>query len=178
MKTIILIVSILVSYNSLGFSQNLDSYPRSKRDSILVSIAKEVVLKYGPGYYRDNIKPEIVRYMFPSDKERNPTGENANRVYYLVTFGYDKTKEILEYDYSSYVFIWADSSEPKHVFFGNGIGLSVPKSSTRQFASKSSQKNGLNDIFQDTIIIDNIIQIPYQSGKSFDAIEIPENNQE
>jgi hypothetical protein len=95
-------------------SQNPDSLPSAQRDSMLISIAKEVVLKYGPDYYREYKKPVIT--------QRNVDGgKGIGRIIYMVTFLYDKTKEELDLDFAALVSIWGDSGKPHAVRFGNSI---------------------------------------------------------
>jgi hypothetical protein len=107
-------------------AQNLDYLPQAQRDSILISTAKEAVLRYGPGYYREYKEPVIERSTVPSKGEINSTGENAGRVIYSVVFLYDTVQELLEEQFAAKVNFWADQSgEPGAISFGNGIGLTV-----------------------------------------------------
>lgn len=152
MKTIIIIILFLNGYNQVNMSQNLESLPQIKRDSTLISIAKAAVLKYGPGYYREFKEPKIERGQVP--KEGQLGGKDANRVYYWVIFFYDSEKEELEYNYASKVSIWADTGKPTMAMFGNGFGVRIPEVELR-----SSEE---------------IIQIPYQSGRSLRII--PQKN--
>jgi hypothetical protein len=108
-------------------AQNLDSMPVSKRDSFLISIAKEVVLKYGPDYYREYSKPIIERHVVPPKGEINITGEMAGKVFYQITYLYDKAEETLNWNYAAKVSIWADTGNPIRVYFGNNIGRSIPE---------------------------------------------------
>jgi len=124
-KQIFLVISLCVSYNTGILSQNLDSMPAAKRDSLLIVVAKEVVLKYGPDYYREDFKPTIERGLVPPKGEINKTGEMAGRAFYHVTILYDKTKEQLEYPFAARVQVWADTGKPSSVFFGNGLGRTV-----------------------------------------------------
>jgi len=101
--------------------------PIAKRDSILISISKEVILKYGPDYYREYSQPIIEQSIVPPKGEINPTGLNAGRVIYSVTFLYDKTEETMEWDYAAKVNIWADTWQPAGVNFGNGFGRGIPE---------------------------------------------------
>lgn len=157
MKTfniITVIVSILASFNSLSFSQNLDLLPQHQRDSILIAISKETVLKYGPGYYRENIKPTIERGQVPKEGQRG--GKDANRVFYDVTFYYDPKTESLECNYTSRISIWADSKKPLLVMFGNGIGILIPEVELRK--------------------AEEINQVPYDTRKSIIVIPKKEND--
>ena len=129
MKTIhknIFIVLLCVSYHAVT-AQNLDSMPSSKRDSILISIAKEAILKYGPDYYREYAKPIIERNIISLKGEMNPTGINAGRISYQLTYLYDKTEETLEWDYAAKVSIWADTWHPSRVQIGTGFIRIIPE---------------------------------------------------
>jgi hypothetical protein len=103
-------------------SQNLDSLPQSQRDSILISTAKEAVLRYGPGYYREYKEPVIERVQTPPKGTLNPTGENAGRICYRVTFLYDTVKERLGHDFAAIVLVWEDIGKPYIVSFPTGYG--------------------------------------------------------
>ena len=129
-KQIFLIILLGIGYNTT-MAQNLSFMPIAKRDSLLISIAKEVVLRYGPDYYREYSKPIIEKSTIPMKGELNPTGENSGRVSYRVTFLYDKMEETLEWDYAAKVSIWGDTGYPSWVMFGNGIGTTVPKENWR-----------------------------------------------
>ena len=124
-KHVILTILLCLSYNAAVMSQHLDSIPVAKRDSILIGIAKEVVLKIGPDYYRDEFKPIIERYVTPPKGEKNPTGEHVGRVFYHVTFPYNPEEETLSMNYAAKVSIWADTREPAWVMFGNGAGIHI-----------------------------------------------------
>jgi len=128
MKHIFFIILLLASYNTVIMSQNLDSMSVEKRDSLLIAISKEAVLKYGPDYYREDFKPNIERHAVPPKGEINKTGEMAGRVFYWIIFPYDKTKEQLSYPFAARVQVWADTGKPSSVFFGNGLGTLVSES--------------------------------------------------
>ena len=131
MKHKIFIILLLASYNTVSISQNLDSIPAEKRDSLLIAIAKEVVLKYGPDYYREDSIPKIERHLVPPKGEINKTGENAGRVLYWVIIPYDEKKEKLEKPFAARIQFWADTGNPVSVFFGNGLGRIVSESVLR-----------------------------------------------
>ena len=92
----------------------------AQRDSLLISVAEEVVLKYGPDYYRDYKEPVIKRGQVPPKGEMNPEGEMASRVYYDVTYLYDETQEVLSFEFAASVRFWADTGKPGGVTFGSG----------------------------------------------------------
>src|SRR5574344_531163 len=126
-KRIIIIFTFLVGFFVVVFSKNLDAISKQERDSLLILTAKDVVLKYGPGYYRDYKLPTIKRGQNPPKGVQNPTGKDANRGYYDVVFHYDTNKELLEYDYAYWVKIWSDTGKPSIVVFGNGMAKIIPE---------------------------------------------------
>lgn len=133
MKALKWIVMFLLfsAFNQETSSQNLDSLLQQQRDSILIEVAKEVVLKYGPGYYREYKRPVITRSQVPPLGEVNLTGDDANRIFYEMVFLYDKSKEQLSYDFAARVLIWSDSRKPIDVMFGNGLGRVIPEVNQR-----------------------------------------------
>jgi hypothetical protein len=116
-KTVFLVI-VLTGYTIAALSQNLDSMPQEQRDSLLTSTAKEVVLRYGPGYYREYKEPVIKRGQIPPKGTMNPTGENAGRFYYRVTFLYDTVKERLNSDFAAEVVIWENNGKPEGITIG------------------------------------------------------------
>ena len=100
-KNIIIRTGILIflfSYESVMLSQNLEKLSRQKRDQILTEIAKNVVIKYGSGYYREKCKPVILaKKMSKKDADYGKT--DCGRKFYTVYYPYDKKKEQLTLDY-------------------------------------------------------------------------------
>ena len=134
MKTItktIVVILLCVSYSTVSMTQNLRSMPVTERDALLISIAKEAVLTYGPDYYREYREPIIERGQIPPKGELNPDGNNAGRYFFTVTFPYDRTQERLEWDFAAEVAIWEDTVQPAVVSFGNGLGFGFPENRLR-----------------------------------------------
>ena len=129
-KKILLLTSILLGYTIMAFSQNLDNIPTEKRDSLLKAMSKEIILRYGAGYYREYKVPTIERVVVPPS-ETNPEGINVGRAYYMITYWYDKTKERLEEDFAAIVRIWADTGEPAAVLFGCNYGYILDRKKNR-----------------------------------------------
>ena len=104
-------------------AQNPANLTAAKRNE-LIALAKEVVLRYGPDYYREYGSPVIEYKQWSSaDKITDKRFVHwAGKGYYRITFPYDKTQEKLAMDFSARVDIWADTSVPKEVMFGNGMG--------------------------------------------------------
>ena len=124
-KQILLIVLLCVSYNNL-IAQNMYLLPIAQRDSLLISISKEAILKYGPDYYREYKQPEI-RYKIVPNTGDDSKGKNANRIFYIVTYQYDPIEETLEWDFAAEVRIWAETGDLFGVTFGTGFGRSIPE---------------------------------------------------
>ncbi|MDR1170817.1 MAG: hypothetical protein LBL24_00025 [Bacteroidales bacterium] len=126
MKSLILMVLLSGSVPVLT-AQNLDRMKKNKRESQMIVVAKEIVMKYGPDYYRKYKRPVVERHQVPPKGELNPTGEGAGRIFYQVIFLYDKTQESLEHDFAARVTFQEDTGKPTGMFFGNGWGRKLPE---------------------------------------------------
>lgn len=157
---LITILGLLFSLNVL--SQNVDLGKMSKvdREKYLSDLAIEVTKTHGPGYYRKDSKAIISEVKkFTTDDTRTEVNKNIGREYYEVYFHYDPTKERLEWDFTSKVFVWKDNGQPYSVFFGNGIGktfMFIPYTKTTKAANVEQvpyqQANEIIDIFDTTKI--------------------------
>lgn len=103
--------------------KNLDKLPQAKRDSILLEIARQTVLKYAPDYYNDiNNQPPLI------EKIIIPTGDkDAGRVYFVVRFFYekefyDKYPEAVDASYLGRVCIWENTGLANRIDF-EGLGI-------------------------------------------------------
>jgi YD repeat-containing protein len=123
--------------SSLATNIHLSQQDSVKRNEYLVKLAREVVLNFGPGYYRENMNPEVsaIRmYLDSTHVERFPEDrKNIGRKYYVVTFPYDHTQEQLEWGYAAKVEIWEDDGEPKGVMFGCNLGYHFTFTSYREW---------------------------------------------
>ena len=115
-----------MSNTLLSVAQQLDRMSARQRESFLIETAKEIVMKYGPDYYREYKPPVIERNQVPPKGELNPTGEMTGRIFYLVIFPYNKEEEQLDYDFAARVAFWEDTGKSSGVFFGNGWGFMIP----------------------------------------------------
>lgn len=130
-KEIALLILLIYGFSIFTFSQNLDKLPECKRDSILKEKAKNIILKYGKGYYREYKEPVIKKTTIEPRKD-NPENINVGRSFYSVFYYYDKTKEKLELDFAAEVRIWAETDKIMCVTFGNGITIgNIVESNTR-----------------------------------------------
>lgn len=102
----------------------LDKMPESDRANYLIDMGQKLTHIFGPDYYRAYGEPIISDIMiFESDDKRKEIQNNVGRSFYEVAFPYDKTKEILEWEYASKIRVWADNGEPFEITFGNGYGI-------------------------------------------------------
>ncbi len=120
MKCLVLIIVSMFSYFDVA-AQNLGKMDAAQRDKSLIELSAEVIKKFGPDYYR-NVVPVITEGVFESTDKRTEIQKNVGREFYEVTYSYDKSKELLDFDFSAKVRIWKDSGEPCEVIFGNGHG--------------------------------------------------------
>ena len=81
MKRILLVGLLLISIVVNAFSQvkNLDRLSQTKRDSILISLAKETILKYGPDFYEENVIPVITRKTVTEEELKHKKEEVYNK---------------------------------------------------------------------------------------------------
>ena len=121
MKVIYFFICAMFSMNVMAQHMNLDTLNESNRNDYLISLSKEIVKTFGPDYYRD-MAPVITDSVFETIDERPEIKKNVGREYYEVTYPYDKSKEILDFDFSAKVKVWKDTGEPLEVIFGNGYG--------------------------------------------------------
>lgn len=120
MKYLVFILISMFSYFGV-MTQDLGKLNKVQRDKYLVDLSTQVIKKFGPDYYR-NVTPIITEGVFESDDKRSEIKNNIGRKYYEVTYSYDKSKEVLDFDFSAKVRIWKDNGEPCDVVFGNGYG--------------------------------------------------------
>jgi hypothetical protein len=135
MKRMIIFISIAFTVLSCVSNKtltNLDTLPKAKREKYLLAQAKEVVLKYGAGYYREYKESIISQGQVPPKGTINTTGENADRIFYHVVYQYNEIKELLEYPFLARVQVWADTGKPSSVFFGNGLGIIIPENGQQE----------------------------------------------
>ena len=106
---IILIIFVLANNNATVNAQSFESTPDKLRDSLLIATARELILKFGPDYYRDVFEPVIERTVVSQRR-------NAFRVVFL----YDPEEEQLNADYAADVHLLEDTGRPMLLRFGNG----------------------------------------------------------
>ncbi len=130
---------------SLATDIHLSQQDSVKRNEYLVKLAREVVLNFGPGYYRDNMNPEIspIRMYLDSThvKQFPEDRKNIGRKYYVVTIPYDHAQEQLEWDYAANVEIWEDDGEPKSVMFGHGLGIHFTSRPYREWVKEGIKED-------------------------------------
>jgi len=125
MKKYLLILIAVCPILLHGQVTNIDRLPQPERDSALIAIAKQIILKYGPDYYDANDPLIIKRRVLTKEDEgeggsRLAAGARAGRIEYEV--GYLKPKEFRErhpdrYPYTVCVSIWEDNGLVSHVMF-------------------------------------------------------------
>ena len=146
------------SSNNIYLSQ-MDSL---KRNEYLVKLAREVVLNFGPGYYRENMNPEVsaIRmYLDSTHVERFPEDrKNIGRKYYVVTFPYDHAQEQLEWGYAAKVEIWEDDGEPKGVMFGHGLGYHFTTRPYREWVKEGIKEDEIMPYQHYTIKPEKIVR--------------------
>ncbi|MDR0544216.1 MAG: hypothetical protein LBG30_02550 [Odoribacteraceae bacterium] len=83
LQLFILLLALALPHGLRG--QHLDSLPAAERDTFLLKVAKETVMKYGPDYYRDHQPPTIKRTSI-SAIESSYGKQHAGRPFYIVLY--------------------------------------------------------------------------------------------
>ena len=104
----------LLSLSGQVTAENLDSLSTEKRNKKLIKLAKEVVLRHGPDFYRE-YKPPVIKSQRVSDKTVDMTVEMIKkyrgRFYYTIEYPYDLKEEIFSSFYSAKVYVWRDTGK-------------------------------------------------------------------
>jgi len=120
--------------------RNLEKKEESKRNDYLIKISKEVIMAFGPDYYREYKEPIISDItVFPETFKNDPVLKDKKlfgRKYYSVTYVYDTSVENLKYSIAARVNIWADNGQPASVFFGSGFGHNFYKVTYKEWLKK------------------------------------------
>ena len=135
MKRILITLSALLLITTAGYAQKnrFEKMPPNQRDSILIETAKNAVLKYAPGYYRDYKKPEVILYgAVPKDYRIK---KDRGRLFYQVTFFYDPLKEKFPTDYLVKAYIWADNGKAFRLYFMTNWAFNI------EMAEKNNSSN-------------------------------------
>ena len=144
-KEVVYYYSDIDTLTSLATDIHLSQMDSVKRYEYLVKLAREVVLNFGPGYYRDNMNPEIspIRMYLDSThvKQFPEDRKNIGRKYYVVTIPYDHAQEQLEWGYAANVEIWEDDGEPKRVMFGHGLGIHFTSRPYREWVKEGIKED-------------------------------------
>jgi hypothetical protein len=97
----------------------LSQLPQVERDSILLTVSKAALLRYGPGYYKDThqtVIKDLGRYSQEIHKDYNDLR------LYKITYIYDKRVEQLELDYAAAVYVRSDNAKVVEIEYGCGWG--------------------------------------------------------
>lgn len=151
MKMLLVSFALIFSLSLYAQDRNmsLSEMKKKERNAYLVEKSKEVIMAFGPRFYREYGEPEIsgreVYEIKGNDIYRRSTREKyVGMGYYTVTFRYDMEKEIFEWDYAAIVEIW-DDGEPKTVSFGEGYGTYFYEESYKERIGRGLRKSEIFD---------------------------------
>ena len=117
-RLIALLCAICIVAMNAQNSTNISAVKKNE----LITLAKEVVLKFGPDYYREYKSPVIEESKYGGEKF------TVGRAFFSISFPYDPTQETLDWEhYAASVDIWADTFEPFSVGFGCAMGRLIPE---------------------------------------------------
>lgn len=124
MRTFIIFVSLFICIEIPAQQTDLRLLSKQERNEYLLNLATEIVLNYGPDFYRPELPPKISGAKTYRELDANNDGlrKRLGQRYYLVTFSYDKKKELLHEDFAARIRIWENDGEPSLAEFGTGVG--------------------------------------------------------
>ena len=130
MKHLIILLFFALSLTSLPsiiLAKNLDSLSQIERNKILIKMAKEVVLRHGPGFYREYKEP-VIKSLRVSDETRDlktsTKEKHKGRSYYTVEYPYDLKEEMfIATHFAARVYVWGDTGKVFIIEFGCGFGI-------------------------------------------------------
>ena len=120
LRVLCLLVFFMFCSDMMARSVDLRSLDSLERKDYLISLSEDVIRMFGPGYHRENVDVVVTEEVFDTDDKRRKISRNIGREYYEVTYSYDKSREVLNFDFSAKVRVWKDTGEPLEVIFGNG----------------------------------------------------------
>ncbi len=118
MKKIILFALILLWFSPHSYAQKTDLRKMGsvQRNEYLVKLAKEVVMNFGPDYYREDLIPNVSKEPKELRVGYSRAQKYVGKKYYTVTF-----RDREGYPWSS-VDIWEKTGEPMGITFDGGSG--------------------------------------------------------
>ena len=126
---VIFLLSLTIFYINTSFAQNtnLSKLTDKARNKYLLELAKEVVLNFGPDWYKDKgpFVTEISGIQVYENKAYDlPEIIKCNgRHYYTVIYRYKKYRNLPKWHFAFKVSIWEDDGVPKDILFGNDEGI-------------------------------------------------------
>lgn len=130
---------------------NLEYISEKKRYKLLLPIAKEVILRYGPDYYREDPKPYIGRALRTKEF----------KVVYPA-----KLDENFEFDDAARVYFDNETGLPDSVTFGNGIGVIINDVYKSYLAQKYFGKKKYKGIDGKKLLDEEVVSpVKYQTVK-------------
>ncbi len=94
---------------------------KKDRETFIIAKARQLVLSYGPAYYRDYKKPVIEEIVYEQAGE-----EDFGKKRYIVKFPYDPSKEKLSGEFSAVVVFMENGTTCSVSFGGSTISLMYP----------------------------------------------------
>ena len=132
----LLFILITLSLQTKAFAQNLDTMENDERTKVLLRIAKDSVMEYGPDFYREYGQPKIEHECVSRDTKdltEREIKENFGRSFYSVEYSFDETIESFDWFYAAKVYIWGDTGLVFSIDFGNGFGfIDLDKTKTQK----------------------------------------------
>ena len=98
---------------------NLDRLSEKKRTEYLLDVSKEAIMKYAPGWYREEGGYKIERLTWEGEVNIKQRGKAS----YIVKRYYDDSKEMFPKGFSTETFINEETGTVSNMRFGDGGGV-------------------------------------------------------
>ena len=154
MKQLMILVLIAQSLASYAQVKTYSKMNKTERKEYLIKLAHEVVQKFGPEWYQEPMKTEIIgKKKFNAGNHPLPEVKNHNnREYYEVLLKKD-VKNQPKYYFLAKVSIWVDTGKPMGVIFGHNWGVNFLQKAYEDWVEEGIKKEN---------------QIPYVPPKKYE----------
>ena len=141
MKQLMILVLIAQSLTSYAQVKTYSEMKKTERKEYLIKLAHEVVQKFGPDWYQEPMKTEILgtKKFNAGNHSLQEIQNHNNREYYEVLLKKD-TKNQPKNHFLAKVSIWVDSGEPMGVIFGHNWGVNFLQKTYRDWLKEGIKK--------------------------------------
>ncbi len=115
----LMIIAMLLGFSAASAQKtNLDRLSEKKRTEYLLDVSKEAIMKYAPGWYREDGGYKIERLEWEDPRHI----ERKGKVSYIIIRYYDANKESFPSGFSTEVDVNEETGKVTDMGFGDGYG--------------------------------------------------------